>query len=284
MGCMEIDRFRATIETYYERGRDLPWRTPALQLDTNDWLDPYSILVSELMLQQTQVARVVPKYKQFLRELPTLAALSEAPLSLVLELWSGLGYNRRAKYLHDAARSLANQSLPWQPSDLTRLKGIGPNTAAAVCVYAFDQPYVFIHHFSPQVTKNSKQKNTGSDPAKIDDKVLIPLVEAAIDRSYPRKWYWALMDYGSELKRTVPNPSRASAHHTRQSAFAGSQRQLRGQVLRYLLATPRATRQQLSLAFRDERLGMVLEALVEEGLLMRTGRVFSIATSATMLQ
>ncbi len=276
---------RVVWEYYGSHGRELPWRMPALRPDRNGWLDPYKILVSELMLQQTQVSRVVPKYEQFMRELPTLAALSAAPLALVLELWSGLGYNRRAKYLHDAARRLVDMPLPWQAAELAALKGIGPNTAAAVCVYAFNQPHafietnirsVFIHHFSGQLAVNDEQK--------VADHELIPKLEKALDQQNPREWYWALMDYGAYLKRTVPNPSRVSAHYSRQSTFAGSRRQLRGQLVRYLLASHSATRGQLATIFPDERLDNILDALVSEGLFVAKDATLHLNTSDIVLQ
>jgi A/G-specific adenine glycosylase len=278
--------FQQQLQQYYAKHwRELPWRTPVLELDENGWLDPYKILLSEIMLQQTQVSRVIPKYELFLRELPTLAALSAAPFPLVLQLWSGLGYNRRAKYLHDAARQLADTPLPWTPERLTAIKGIGPNTAAAICVYAFDQPHVFIetnirsvflHHFSEQLPVNSEQK--------IHDKDLLLIIEKTLDRQKLREFYWALMDYGSHLKRIGANPSRASAHHTRQSRFAGSRRQLRGEVLRYILAVSETDETHLASIFPDERLGDVIGALLAEGLLMKRGRSGTICISGPMLQ
>jgi A/G-specific adenine glycosylase len=294
---MENSVFQQQLQQYYvKHRRELPWRTPALELDENDWLDPYLILLSEMMLQQTQVSRVVPKYERFIKELPTIAALASAPLSLVLELWSGLGYNRRAKYLHDAAKTLVDMSLPWHPADLISLKGIGPNTAGAICVYAFNQPHIFIetnirsvylYHFSKlREEEYGSDFTAGLDPAVKDeelspilDRELIPLINKSLDHTNPREWYWALMDYGAYLKRTRPNPSRSSAHYTRQSAFTGSQRQLRGQVVRYLLAVRSTSKAQLANEFPDERLEGVLNALVREGLFTVKGTTLSVVAS-----
>jgi A/G-specific adenine glycosylase len=284
---MDKNRFQLEITTFYQKyGRELPWRTPALKLDENGWLDPYKIVLSEMMLQQTQVSRVIPKYEQFLAELPTLTALSAAPLPLVLELWSGLGYNRRAKYLHDAARELVDMPLPWQPADLAAIKGIGSNTTAAICVYAFNKPHVFIETNIRSVFIHHLQEMRRGQIStqKVEDRDLLPLVGNLLDRGNPREWYWALMDYGSHLKKIVPNPSRASAHHARQSTFAGSRRQLRGQVVRYLLAVRSTSRRKLADVFPDERLDSVVEALIQEGLLAGTSSNLSLAMSDIVLQ
>ena len=122
------------VQAYYrQHGRhDLPWRQTA-----NDFFDPYEIMVSELMLQQTQVARVIPKYPSFLTAFPTVSRLAAAPLGAVLTAWSGLGYNRRAKYLQQAAQAIAGRgTFPATGAELQRLPGVGVNTAAAIRAYA----------------------------------------------------------------------------------------------------------------------------------------------------
>lgn len=221
-----MESLTSNIYSYYaQNGRHtLPWRTN---------LNPYAILVSELMLQQTQVNRVIPKFQAFLAEFPTPQSLAQAPLSQVLIAWQGLGYNRRAKFLHQAAQAIVNHhagQIPTQFDQLTQLPGIGPNTAKAVLVYAFNQPEVFIetnvrsvflHHFFPNQTA-------------VPDKELLPLVQQHLDINQPRIWYWAVMDYGSFLKSSLPNPSRSSRHYTKQSKFEGSNRQIRGLILRLL--------------------------------------------------
>ena len=218
--------FRASVLGHYrEHGRDLPWRRTR---------DPYEILVSEVMLQQTQVSRVLPKYDLFLARFPALSTLAAAPLSAVLTAWQGLGYNRRALALHRAAQTVMDEHrgrLPRSVSELRRLPGIGPATAAAVCVFAYGHPLVFIetnirsaflHHFFRECST-------------VPDTDILPLIEATLDRDNPRDWYYALMDYGAWVKKTQPNPSRRSKHHTTQTPFRGSRRQLRAQVLRLLL-------------------------------------------------
>jgi A/G-specific adenine glycosylase len=217
------------------------------------------------MLQQTQATRVVPKYEAFLRHFSTARALAEAPLGDVLRAWQGLGYNRRAKYLHEAAKSVMiyhSGRIPRSYEDLRALPGVGDYTARAVRAFAFNEPEVFIetniravfiHHFFP------KKK-------KVSDKELLPYMVASLDRKNPRRWYSALMDYGSYLKQTMPNPSRRSAHHVRQSKFKGSDREIRGAILKaYLAGTSYA-----QLPFDKKRITTQLARLGAEGLLPRT--------------
>jgi A/G-specific adenine glycosylase len=189
----QIAAFRRTVLTHFKKeGRHtLPWRATT---------DPYSITVSEIMLQQTQAGRVVEKYRAFLKRFPTVQSLARAQLPAVLALWSGLGYNRRAKFLHQMAKTIVSElggKFPRTADGLEALPGIGPYTARAICAFAYNQPVafietnirtVFIHHFF-------------SDTEKIPDATLLPIVEMVIDRKNPRQWYAALMDYGSSLKQ-----------------------------------------------------------------------------------
>jgi A/G-specific adenine glycosylase len=223
---MTPKRFRALVYRYYEaNGRhNLPWRKTA---------DPYRILVSEVMLQQTQAGRVVPYFARFLKYYPTIRSLARAPLGDVLRLWQGLGYNRRAKMLHDCVKQVVTEHRGRMPAtyrDLLVLPGIGPYTAAAVMTFAYNTPVVlietnvrtvFIHHFFPL-------------HSTVRDAELIPFIESTLDTKNARKWYSALMDYGAHLKRTTENAGNRSAHHVKQSKFKGSDRQVRGAILRAL--------------------------------------------------
>lgn len=264
------EEFRSLILDHYEEaGRDLPWRRTR---------DPYEILVSEVMLQQTQVPRVVPKYESFLRAFPDVAALAGAPLADVLAAWSGLGYNRRAKSLKAAAEMIVNEyggRVPDTLEGLVALPGIGHATASQILAFAFDVavPFletniraVYLHEFF-------------GDADSVPDSALLPLVEATLDREDPRTWYYALMDYGTHLKATMPNPSRRSAHHTQQSRFEGSDRQLRGAILRELTAKPGQDVGALARAtgFESTRVEAVLGALLAEGFLAEVGGRFGIA-------
>lgn len=225
----EMTDFRDIVWDYYrDHGRSMPWR---------DDPTPYKVLVSEFMLQQTQVSRVTVKFAEFTGEWPDWQSLANAPQADVVRAWKGLGYNRRALWLHAVAARVVTEfggELPSEESDLVSFRGIGPNTGGAVLAYAFNQPVVFIetnirrvfiHHFFP-------------DEKEVHDKDILPLVEQALDHEHPREWYWALMDYGSYLATQVVNPNRRSRHYARQSAFAGSMRQLRGLVLERLLIQP----------------------------------------------
>ncbi len=224
---MKIAHFITTIYDFYALNkRPFPWR---------DVENSYYVLVSEIMLQQTQTYRVIDKFNQFISLFPTVEALASAPLSLVLGAWQGLGYNRRAKFLQQAAQRIVAQHhgrVPNDPQELEALPGIGPATAASIAAFAYNTPTVFIetniravyiHFFFP-------------DQEKVHDRDLMPLISASLDYKNPRQWYYALMDYGVMLKKLHKNPSRKSMHHTTQSRFEGSVRQIRGAILRALVA------------------------------------------------
>lgn len=259
-----IAEFReAVLEHYRAHGRDLPWRRTR---------DPHAILVSEVMLQQTQVARVASKYEEFLGAFPTVEELADAPLGEVLRVWSGLGYNRRAKALHEAAKAIVARHggrVPSTYEELRALPGVGHATAAQVLAFAFGVPVPYletniraalIHWFFPDVDS-------------VPDSALMPLAEAMLDRDEPRTWHYALMDYGSALKRAMPNPSRRSAHHGRQAPFPGSAREARGAVLRVLAEREAAASVEIAQAsgIEPERIERALLDLEREGLVARSG-------------
>lgn len=264
-----VAAFQQHIYDYYHaHGRhDLPWR------GTNR-LEPYSIMVSELMLQQTQVSRVIPKYEQFLAVFPSVQALAKAQLSQVLTLWSGLGYNRRAKFLWQAAQMVVKDydgNFPSTQAELTKLPGVGINTAGAIAAYSFNKQVVFletnirtvfIHHFF-------------NDSLSVSDKDLLPIVKSALDEESPRDWYWALMDYGTHLKKTIGNASTLSAHYKKQATFKGSKRQVRGQVIRILTERPK-TLDELRAVINDDRLDAVLSDLTDEAMITKTNGVYSL--------
>ena len=219
---VELKRF------YKKEGRGhLPWRKTK---------DPYKILVSEVMLQQTQVGRVVPFYKNFIKQFPTPKKLAEAKLSDVLKAWQGLGYNRRAKYLHGVGIALAETRFPKTAGELEALSGVGPYTARAVAAFAYNRPEVFVETNIRTVLFYHGLVGT----KKVSDTALFPLVAELLKKSkmQPRDFYAALMDYGSHLKQQGVRLNKQSKHYAKQSKFEGSARQLRGAILRELLQKP----------------------------------------------
>lgn len=258
---VHMDDFKKLVWEYYrENRRSMPWR---------DHIDPYHVVVSEIMLQQTQVPRVMTKFAAFTNSFPTFESLAQAPLGDVLREWQGMGYNRRGKYLQQVAQIVMDEcagTLPDDPSVLVKWPGIGPATAASIVCYAYNKPVVFIetnirrvfiHHFF-------------HDQQGVDDRDIWPLVAEAMDRENPREWYYALMDYGTHLAKTVPNPNRRSRHHSTQSAFEGSRRQVRGAVLRALSGAPEGlSLDQLQQSIIDERLEEVVQIMESEGLISR---------------
>ncbi len=219
------------LSHYRIHKRNLPWRKAT---------NPYHILVSEIMLQQTQVLRVIEKYGQFIKTFPTIKILAAAPLGNILRVWQGLGYNRRALWLKKIAQQVTQAHrgvIPENIETLDSLPGIGRTTASSICTFAFNQPTVFIETNIRSVFIHCFLRNK----AAISDGQIITLIKQTLDRRNPRRWYWALMDYGTFIKENNINPNRKSAHYRRQSTFPGSDRQLRGQIIRALLVKNKRT-------------------------------------------
>lgn len=266
----DIKGFRAVIYAHHRANpRPMPWR------ETDD---PYRILVSEIMLQQTQVERVKIKYAEFLEVFPTVRALAAASLSDVLQVWQGLGYNRRAMYLKRCSEEIVTYysgQFPRSVDELQSLPGIGPYTARAVAAFAFGiaEPLietnirtVYLHFFF-------------HDREAVGDREIMPLIAATLDQHNSREWYYALMDYGAMLKQALPNPSRRSSHHTTQSRFEGSNRQLRSRILREVLGLPGISLKRLQVLLTSEQDAIIrnLESMQTEGLLVKVGRGYRIA-------
>jgi A/G-specific adenine glycosylase len=257
---MEVVKRSDFQELIWQKGhglyRDMPWRQ-----DTR----PYYILVSELMLQQTQVERVVPKFKSFIAAFPDEQSLAGASLADVLKLWQGLGYNRRAKYLHEAAKKIVSDFhgiFPDNVRDLVKLPGVGKNTAGAILAYSFNQPAIFIetnirtvylHHFFP-------------DGDIVDDKTVAQLLEETMDKARPREWYWSLMDYGSFLKRNGQGRLQQSKHYKKQAPLKGSMREVRGQIIKALAARDMNQSQLAKHLAADDRFEAALNGLIKDGL------------------
>ncbi len=266
----EIVTFRKKVWAYYRKGgrHSLPWRHTR---------NPYWILVSEVMLQQTQVERVIPYYRQWVKKFPTVKALAKASLSEVLTAWQGLGYNRRAKYLHQASHILvhvrptrSNMSV----EDLERLPGVGAYTARAVAAFAYNQDVVCIetnirtavmYHFFPK--KNA-----------VSDKEIEKIMAQALPKGRSREWYGALMDYGTYLKSKGIRLNTRTKGYAKQSVFMGSVRQARGTILRELTKGERTHLQLRGLLGKErtEQLMAQIQKLMKEGLIEKTGRRYHV--------
>ena len=244
--------FRTEVCDYWKKsGRHhLAWRKTK---------DPYKILVSEVMLQQTQVSRVEGKYREFLKMFPNMGALAKAPLADVLRIWSGLGYNRRAKFLHNTAKELAKRKMPRDLDSLRALPGVGDYTAKAVRVFAFNEPETLIetnvrtailHHFFPR-------------RKKVSDVEILRLAHEAAQDQDPRLWHFALMDYGAYLKASGVRLNARSAHYAKQSKFEGSLRQVRGEILKAIAKEAPLTEVKMKYSNRFEP---AFTSLLREGL------------------
>ena len=254
-------------ELVWQKGRelyrDMPWRQ-----DTR----PYYVLVSELMLQQTQVDRVIPKFNDFITAFPDEQALAGTSLADVLRMWQGLGYNRRARYLHEAAKKVVNDMngvWPATPEGLRQLPGVGPNTAGAMMAYVYNQPIVFIetnirsvyfHHFF-----------VGDED--VSDGEVRDMLQQTLDPEHPREFYWALMDYGTWLKRQGLGRITTSKHYKKQSPLEGSVRQIRGRIIAVLSVEDLSVAEVAALVGRDDRFDAALDGLVRDGLVARRDNI-----------
>ena len=268
------DKFRNTVWNYYKKhGRhDMPWRHTK---------DPYSIMVSEVMLQQTQVKRVEKFYPKFLKAFPDFKSLARASLKKVLLAWQGMGYNRRVRALQKLAQEVLKKydgRLPNNTEALVSLPGIGKATAGAIMAYAFNKPVpfietnvrrVFIYHFFTYGHPDRAKRVEGSLDKlgmtvrkKVDDKEILGLVEKTLDYKNPSEWYWALMDYGTYLATQYENPNRRSKLYKKQAKFEGSMRQVRGEIIKLLLTHPALATLEITNKIKRDR-GIVEKILVQ---------------------
>lgn len=260
-----ISAFQKKVYTHYsQHSRDLPWRHTK---------SPYHIFVSEVMLQQTQVDRVIPTYRLFLKTFPTLRLLADSSLADVLRVWQGLGYNRRGKFLHKAAKMIVrnyNGRFPKMPALIEQLPGVGHYTARAIVTFAYNQPEIFIETNIRTVYLHHFFKNKMG----VADTDILQYVEDTLDREHSRRWYWALMDYGAWLKKEYGNANHHSAHYTKQSKFEGSNRQIRGLIIKTVL-----TEGIISVATLAKKIKRplcmvrtVADTLVREGMVKQVGK------------
>lgn len=253
---------------YHQNKRDFAWR------NTNN---PYYIIVSEIMLQQTQTHRVIAKFEEFIAAFATIEDLAAAPLRDVLSVWSGLGYYRRARFLHQLAQKVMQEYagiIPQDPKILQTFPGIGPNTAGSICAFAFNQPTIFIETNIRTVFIHSFFR----DRESVSDKELLPLITAAVDQNNPREWYYALMDYGVFLKARTTNPSRKSTHYAKQSKFEGSDRQIRAKILKFIVNARSASHQDILVHSAQDavRVERIIERLVAESFVKKNNDIYFI--------
>lgn len=230
----------ALLAWFHEHGRDLPWRRTR---------DPYAVLVSEVMLQQTQVERVSPRFTAWLERWPTVESLAAAPLADVLRFWQGLGYNRRAVNLHRAARRIASDG--W-PDDLTELPGVGRYTADAVARFALGAPLLPVDTNVRRVQERTSARfGPASAHALMDLGATVCLARVPRCRVCP-------------LARGCPSRGRRYPPLRKQSRFEGSFRQRRGHTLRLVTERPRR------LTDLDRQ---AVTALVRDGLVQVEGEI-----------
>lgn len=269
LSATKIKDFQEVVLGYYKKHARtaLPWRT-----NTSD----YYVAVSEIMLQQTQVDRVIPFFNTWMQQFPGWEALAVSSQIEVLKHWKGLGYNSRALRLQKLAQTVAEEYEGKLPADygiLKKLPGVGPYTAGAITAFVYNKPVVvietnirrvFLHHFFTGI------KN-------VHDKEILELVEQTIPDKNIRQWYWALMDYGSHLGRELKvngkkyNPNTTSRHYTKQSRFIGSDRQIRGRVLEIFLSQKNNTitltmlyKKLLDLTDDRDRIDSIVQDLIRE--------------------
>lgn len=248
---------KKVLDFYVKRGRTLPWRQTT---------DPYNIWVSEVMLQQTQVERVLPYYSSWLEKFPTVEALARGESSEVLRLWSGLGYNSRALRMRQCAKEIIQRfsgEFPRSEADLRSLPGIGPYTARAILSFAHNEEVpvidtnirrIFIYVFSL--------------PEKIPEGELESIARSLIPKGRSRDWHNALMDYGAlELtsRKTGIKP------RSQQSVFKGSDREVRGWVLKQLVRGERLRSSEVSKRFPEKETTKIISEMAAQGLIRKDG-------------
>ncbi len=265
--CSEADQreilrdFCDEVHSWYARnGRVFPWR---------ETMDPYHILLSEMMLQQTQTQRVLPKYQLFLDLWPDFFALSTASLTDILLAWKGLGYNRRAKALKQIAQKTQEwgYTLPPDYETLLQLPMVGPATASAVMAFSYGEPAIYLETNIRRVILHYFFQDEPSVHDRSITGVLSSLSKIQDDHKH---WYYALMDIGVQLKASGINPNRRSLHYTRQSPFEDSSRQVRSTVLDIITTGGGQSLQGLddALSFSRERINTALESLIADGILV----------------
>ena len=259
----EIIEFQTKILSWYKvNKRDFPWRKTT---------DPYHILVSEIMLQQTQAPRVVVYYEKFIKRFPTINELAIAKNPEVLKIWSGLGFNNRAIRLKEIAKTIMNDlkgNFPQLQADLLKLKGIGSYTAAAIMAFAFNKKAAVIDTNIRRVLIHELHINQNISPKRLSEIAL-----SIIPKGKSRIWHNALMDYGA-LAATAKQTMIKSK--SKQSKFKGSEREVRGKILKLLLEKKRVSKVDLTELIQHKNVYEIMERMKADGLLGERKNVVSI--------
>lgn len=284
LSSKQIKAFQTHILDWYATNkRDLPWRVPGDTLVAQR--DPYTILVSEVMAQQTQLSRVIPKYKAWIQRFPTLESLAHASTQEVLRLWSGLGYNRRAIYLQKCAKELCNEIWnkpiwPQTEKDLVKLPGIGKYTARAILCFAFNQQLAVVDTNVRKVilTQLIHPTKRSMSAARITEKEIEDISEQLLPQGHAYEWNQALMDYAAMVLKNEKHPQ-----VQKQSPFKGSDRYYRGKIIRLLINKERISvnkaRQVLhegKNTLTQERFDKIIKGLIKDNVVQITKDTISL--------
>ena len=258
----QINQFQSKVLSFYkENRRDLPWRNTT---------DPYKILISELMLQQTQVSRVINYYDKWIKQWPTIDLLAQASRKDVLKAWMGLGYNTRGINLHRSAQKIVNDyngDLLETMKNYKEIPGIGKYTSRAVQIFSTNADIVTVDTNIRRILIS--EFHLSED---VTDKELWQLAEQTLPTGRSREWHNALMDYGAlflTAKKTGIQPK------TKQSRFEGSDRQIRAQILRQLMEkTVSLSELQKIFEIEQNRLQQILDKMVKENIIFRDNNGF----------
>ncbi|MFW9798287.1 MAG: Fe-S cluster assembly protein HesB [Candidatus Thorarchaeota archaeon] len=255
----ELKAFQNMIMGWWtDNARDLPWR-----LDPS----PYNVLVSEIMLQQTQVSRVVPKFIEFKKEFPTVESLADAKTKHLLKIWSGLGYNRRAIWLKEAARQIVQRGgFPQSAEELRKLKGVGPYTSRSILIFAFNKDLAAVDTNIRRVLIAS-----GFADETMSDMQVQQVADRVLLKGRSSDWHNALMDYGSQV---LTSGSTGISPKSSQSCYEGSTRQVRGEIVKILTSSDtmefRELKLRLDCELNDSELSSIIDDLVADGLVQMT--------------
>lgn len=260
----EIEKFQQKIFRFYqENKRDLPWRKTT---------DPYKILVSEFMLQQTQVSRVIEYYHKWMNTWPTVESLANESYKNVLQSWMGLGYNRRAMYLHNTAKVIVDEfdgDVLNAVKHYEKLPGIGLYTSKAVQIFADNADIATVDTNIRRIFINE----FGLDEL-VSDNELFTIAKQCLPKGKSRDWHNALMDYGAlhlTSRKTGIKPK------TQQSRFQGSDRQIRGKILRLILKEEQSAYQlEKELNVDSKRLSKILTKMLEEETVSKTNKLYHV--------